>query len=148
MTDIAHVFMFHLQCVWILSSIDICLPASLSAPFTALQWLFSTSSPRALGIDCILQDRWYMTVAVQKFVLSLLMLFCILLVLLAYEMLIGFTRRRAEVRQQLHKLTAMGIIVLSTFLPQLLRAAFGLFACVPLDISVSAPYEANAVQAM
>jgi hypothetical protein len=51
----------------------------------------------------------------------------------------------AVVREQLHKVTSTGIIVLSTFLPQLLHAGFGLFACVPLDDSVSAPYEAKAV---
>ena len=75
----------------------------------------------------------------------------IMLVLSMYEMLVGvfkLARRnhpRAAVRQQLHKLTATSIIVLTTFLPQLLRAVFGLFACVPLDAPVSAPYEAKAV---
>lgn len=69
----------------------------------------------------------------------------IMLVLLAFEMLVGFANPNAVVREQLHKVTSTGIIVLSTFLPQLLHAVFGLFACVPLDDSVSAPYEAKGV---
>jgi hypothetical protein len=150
-TDIAHVFMFYLQCMWILSSVNVRYPATLAAPFQAVQWLFSASSPRSLGIDCILRDRGNMTVAAQEFVLSMFMPLAIMLVLLVLEILVGFiqlARRnypRAMVRQQLHKLIATSIIVLTTFLPQLLRAVFGLFACVPLDEPVSAPYEAKAV---
>lgn len=150
-TDIAHVFMFYLQCMWILSTLDVQYPTSLSAPFHALRWLFSTSSPRALGIDCVLRDRGHMTVAAQEFVLSMFMPLVIMLVLLAYEALVACIKlaqhrcARAAGREQLHKLTATGIILLTAFLPQLLRAVFGLFACVPLDNPVSPPYEAQAV---
>lgn len=156
-TDIAHVFMFYLQCLWILSSLNARFPVSLSAPFHALEWLFSSSSPRALGIDCILRDRSHMPVPVQEFLLSMLMPLAIMLVLLAFETLAGFCKpylsrcsarfgySKTNVKAQFHKLIATGIIVMSTFLPQLLRAVFGLFACVPLDAPVAAPYEANAV---
>jgi hypothetical protein len=137
--------------MWILSSLNVRYPESLTAPFQALLWLFSSSSPRALGIDCILRNRGHITVAAQEFVLSILMPVGIMLVLVAYEMLVGFAKRARsghaarQVREQLHKLMATGIIVLTTFLPQLLRAVFGLFACVPLDVPASSPYEAGAV---
>jgi hypothetical protein len=143
--------MFYLQCMWILSNIDIRYPASLSAPFQALQWLFSPSSPRSLGIDCILRNYGHLPVAAQEFLLSMLMPLAIMLVLLAYETmvaLVNFVRygqQQLALMEQLHKLTAASIIVLTTFLPQLVNAVFGLFACVPLDVPASAPYEAKAV---
>jgi hypothetical protein len=86
-------------------------------------------------------------VATQEFLLSITMPLAIMLAqkrLLALEMLVGIVKK-AVVRKQLHKATSTSIIVLSTFLPQLLRAVFGLFACVPLDESVSAPYKANVI---
>lgn len=94
-TDIAHVFVFYLQCMWILSSISVRYPASLSAPFQALQWLFSTSSPRALGIDCIIRNQGRLTVATQEFLLSITMPLAVMLALLAYEMLVGIVKGAA-----------------------------------------------------
>ena len=152
LTDVAKVFLFCLQCLWILAGMfGVEWPTSLSGPFRALLWLFSSSTPRALGIDCILREREGLPIASQVFVLSMLMPLGIMLVLLAYETvatIIKLARRRrpiATAAAELHKLVAQAIIVLSIFLPQLLRAVFGLFACVQLDVPVSAPYEAAAV---
>ena len=124
--------------------------ASACGTLLACRHLFKPCSgcfpPRRHGpwVDCIIRNQGRLTVATQEFLLSITMPLAVMLALLAYEMLVGIVKK-AVVREQLHKVTSTSIIVLSTFLPQLLRAVFGLFACVPLDESVSAPYKANAI---
>lgn len=154
-TDFVKVFVFYLQCLWILGGLNgVQWPQSLSGPFTAIDWLFASSTPRALRPDCILTATARMPVAAQEFLISMLMPVAVMLVLLALDVLAAFVshlRRRRGFRAWSsgwvdgHKLITQGIVVLTSFLPQLLRAVFGLFACVGLDQAVSPPYAANAV---
>lgn len=164
-TDLVKPFLFYLQSLWVIANLQgIDWPSSLLQPMRALTWFFAAGSPQSLSLQCVLSSsNGGMPVPVQLFLISVLMPVAVMFVLMCCETLIVCIKHgkrrsadaepvfassisgRSLLRQERHKLIAQAIIVVHLFLPQILRTAFSLFACVPLDHPVSAPYQATAV---
>jgi hypothetical protein len=164
-TDVVKPFLFYLQSLWVVATLQgVEWPSSLLQPMRALTWLFSAGSPQSLSIQCVLSGSARMPVAVQVFLISVLMPVAIMLVLMGLELsvvAIKYCKQQGTAgdvdpasagsstlsiaRQEQHKLIAQAIIVATLFLPQLMRAVFALFACVALDQPVAKPFEADAV---
>jgi hypothetical protein len=164
-TDLVKPFLFYLQSLWVIATLQgVDWPSSLLQPMRALTWLFSAGSPQSLSIQCVLSSSARMPVAAQVFLISVLMPVVVMLVLMGLELsvlAVKYCKQHGSagdlglasaaislhgiMRQERHKLIAQAIIVVTLFLPQLMRAVFSLFACVALDQPVAAPFEANAV---
>lgn len=126
-------------------------PATLAVPMQGLTWLFASSTPQSLSLECVLPQMASLPVPVQVFLLSIAMPALIMLVLLLLVTFVAYMKgrhhpasRQALFKVELHRLVAEGIVVLSLFYPVLLRAVFGLFACTTVDQPMSAPYQVTA----
>jgi hypothetical protein len=91
-------------------------------------------------------------VLVKVLALSLTMPLVLMVVVLIIESLRAFLRtkrrrlqRSAALSTEWHQLVAHGIVLSFLFYPMLLREVLSLFACIPLDRAVAAPYEEGAV---
>lgn len=122
-------------------------PHVLSAPFSAVAWLFASSST-ATGLDCLLTHHSALPLAPQKVLLGLLMPIALLAILLCIDSVLVRTRRPQSRGWRLPTFTQANrrhggvfvrtvIVLVFFFLPSLLRTAYGMFACVHLDSAPS-----------
>jgi hypothetical protein len=128
-------------------------PHVISAPFSAVAWLFASSST-ATGLDCLLTQRSTLPLALQKVLLGLLMPIALLVILLCIDYIIVSTRGRGGWRlpvvaphaTRLHGgvLVRTVIVLVFFFLPSLLCTTYGMFACVHLDSAPSAELQTRA----
>lgn len=104
------------------------------------------------GLDCILaQYNSSIALPVQKVLFSIFMPIAILLLLVAIEVAVAYVRKHIHNRRQRQRqlpthVATMGdelpagvfaetaIVLAFFFLPSLLRTAYGLFACLQLDV--------------
>jgi hypothetical protein len=154
-SEVLKPFLLYLQCLWVVATLHgVEWPTTLSGPLQALTWFFSASTPQTLGIECVMNTTSKVPITVQVFLISMLMPVAIIVVVVAIEALRAVFRSRrrgavggwsAQLAADQHVLIAHSIIVVCTFLPQLMRAAFSFFACVVVDSPVNPPYQVNAV---
>jgi hypothetical protein len=92
-TDLLKPFCIYLQFMFIVATMQgITWPATLSKPFQALLWLFSSSSPQSLSLECILPSSSTLPVPVQIFILSMVTPLSIMALLLVLETVIAYLR--------------------------------------------------------
>jgi hypothetical protein len=136
-----------MQWLLVVASINIEWPQVLSAPFSAVAWLFASSST-ATGLDCLLTHNSVLPLALQKVLLGLLMPIALLAILLCIDSVLLCTRRRRgqgwrlpiftqSTRRHGGVLVRTVIVLVFFFLPSLLRTAYGMFMCVHLDSAPS-----------
>jgi hypothetical protein len=121
-------------------------PHVIAAPFSAVAWLFASSST-ATGLDCLLTQHSKLPFALQKVLLGLLMPVALLVILLCIDYALVRTRCRGwrlpvtapqATRRHGGVLARTVIVLVFFFLPSLLRTAYGMFVCVHLDSAPSA----------
>jgi hypothetical protein len=152
-SDLLKPFFVYLQFIFVVASMQgIDWPVTMAAPLQGLTWLFSSSTPHALSWECIMSKDGVIPVPVKVLALSLAMPPVLLVVVLVIESLRAFlrTKRRrlplsAALSTEWQQLVAHGIVLSFLFYPMLLHEVLGLFACIPLDRAVAAPYEAGAI---
>jgi hypothetical protein len=140
------------QRMLIVASLSIDWPATIAYPLRALAWMWSSSSPETLSVDCVLLDSSIVPLSVQRILFYLSMPITMLLVLLVLETFLHrccYRKRRVtamgSTTQRLPRLGSTTMVVMFFFMPSLLRTLFGLFACIPLDQPSTWPYISNAV---
>jgi hypothetical protein len=131
----------------VVASVNVQWPAAMSGPFLAVSWFFASSSTSS-GLDCLLSQRDSgLPLPMAKTLLGLLIPVALLMVLLCMDAVSALVRRalRNRNRRQRHRLhkhertlpkglfAQTSIVLMFFFLPNLLRTAYGLFACVSLD---------------
>jgi hypothetical protein len=135
------------QWMLLVVSLNIDWPAPISYPVQMLGWLWAPSNPETLGIDCLLSSSSGLPIAVQRVVFYLSVPIVMLALLLMLEVILMKVKRtRATAAASMKdRLGSSAMVVVFFFLPGVFRTVFGLFACVPLDRPVAAPYTAAAV---
>ncbi|KAF6259507.1 hypothetical protein COO60DRAFT_1460131 [Scenedesmus sp. NREL 46B-D3] len=139
------------QRMLIVASLGLDWPATMEYPLRVLAWVWATSSPETLSVDCILPVDSRLPLAVQRVLFYLGIPVVMLVALLIIEMLslkrccVRRRRRPRTAIRLVHRLGSTAMAVLFFFLPSLQRTVFGLFACIPLDQPASPPYVAIAV---
>jgi hypothetical protein len=132
----------------VVASVNVQWPATMAGPFLAVAWFFASSSTSS-GLDCLLTPReGRLPLPAAKTLLGLFIPVALLAVLLCMDAISVRVRqalrnrdgqqRPAELRVHERVLpkgvfARTSIVFTFFFLPNLLRTAYGLFACVSLD---------------
>lgn len=132
--------------MFIVSTMAVPWPPSLSFWITVLEWLWAAASSHVLSIDCMLQRHSSkVPLAMRKTLVDLGVPLLLLLTLFCLEVLLGLWGRyrwRGSSRQQQlmppGHLVRMFTVALFLFYPAYVRTVLGLFACMPLDKEGSA----------
>jgi hypothetical protein len=138
-----------LYCQWLMlvGSLNINWPPPIAYMLTAMGYLWAPSNPETLSIDCLLTDGGYVPMAVQRvlFYVGVPVVMFILLLLIELVLSVAKRMRSTAAASMADRLGGIAMVVAFFMLPGVLRIVFGLFACVPLDLPVAAPYSATAV---
>jgi hypothetical protein len=110
-------------------------------------YIWAPSTPEILSIDCLLTNNGYVLVAVQRVLFYVGVSIVMFMLLILLELVLSMVKRvRSTVAVSMaDRLGGSAMVVAFFVLPGVLRVVFGLFACVPLDKPVVAPYTAAAV---
>lgn len=149
LTELLRCLILYSQRIIIIGSLQIDWPGSVMWPLKVMGWVWATSSPETLSIDCVLPADTGVPVAAQRVVVYLCVPVVMMIILLLIELVMRLDTRlhsKSTSRATLSdRLGASAMVVAYFFFPAVLRQLFGLFACIPLDQPVEPPRVAKAV---
>jgi hypothetical protein len=153
--EILRALTMHCQWLYIISTlVGVPWPIILVWPMQVIGGVWTSTSGSSIGIECILNHRDAVPIAIQKVLFCLFTPCGILCAVLVIEVVVRFLpgralccskRGRGSPPRIGHDFAGVVMSIVFMFLPTWVKTALSLFTCVQLDTPVELPYQAAAV---